>query len=112
MSNLLFESVGDYNYVFVFICHSAAVIVPIVTCLTSFVGGFIVFSVAGFLSIKSGVHVSEAISTGALKDFCIWRHIPIVSTRGTFQSKAFSFRRALFQIRSTLIFYRIKQSAY
>ena len=41
-----------------------AVMAPIVTCVTSFVAGFIVFSVAGFMSVKSGVHVTQAMGSG------------------------------------------------
>lgn len=41
-----------------------AILAPIATCMTSFVAGFIVFSVAGFLATQSGVDVSEAISSG------------------------------------------------
>ena len=59
----------NYIYVFVFLTYSNAIIAPIATCVTSFLAGFIVFSVAGFLSVKSGVHVSKAMNAGVSNEF-------------------------------------------
>lgn len=41
-----------------------AVVVTIVNCVTSFYGGFLIFSVIGFMAHEAGLEVEEVITAG------------------------------------------------
>ncbi|XP_074652897.1 sodium- and chloride-dependent glycine transporter 1-like [Tubulanus polymorphus] len=41
-----------------------AIVIPVLTCLTSFFAGFVTFSIIGHLAHQAGVTVSEAITSG------------------------------------------------
>ena len=45
------------------ICRDA-VVVTVINCATSFLGGFVIFSVLGFMSLKSGIPVSHVATDG------------------------------------------------
>jgi len=40
------------------------VVVTVINCATSFFGGFVIFSVLGFMSFKTGVPVAEVATDG------------------------------------------------
>uniref|UniRef100_A0A1I8ITP6 Transporter n=1 Tax=Macrostomum lignano TaxID=282301 RepID=A0A1I8ITP6_9PLAT len=44
-------------------CYRDAIVVPIVNCLTSIFGGFVIFAVVGFMAHKTGKEVSDVWST-------------------------------------------------
>ena len=48
-----------------FVDRSDAIIVPIVNCGTSFFGGFVIFSVIGFMAHEAGLPVSDVVKSGA-----------------------------------------------
>jgi len=41
-----------------------SVVVTVINCATSFFGGFVIFSVLGFMSFKTGVPVAEVATDG------------------------------------------------
>ena len=43
-----------------------AVIVSLINCATSVFGGFVIFSVLGFMSVKTGVPVKHVATDGTL----------------------------------------------
>jgi hypothetical protein len=40
------------------------IIVPMINCFTSFYGGFVIFSVVGFMAHEAGVEVQDAMTSG------------------------------------------------
>ena len=56
---------GDINMTDSHLFHCRdAIVIAIVNCLTSFYGGFVIFSVIGYMANKVGLSVSEVISSG------------------------------------------------
>ncbi|PAA64884.1 hypothetical protein BOX15_Mlig000108g1, partial [Macrostomum lignano] len=45
-------------------CYRDAIVVPIVNCLTSIFGGFVIFAVVGFMAHKTGKEVSDVVDKG------------------------------------------------
>ena len=50
------------------VLYRDAMITAVINCLTSFLAGFVVFSVLGYMSVKQGVPVKEVATAGA--PFC------------------------------------------
>ena len=47
------------------VLYRDAMITAVINCLTSFLAGFVVFSVLGYMSVKQGVPVKEVATAGA-----------------------------------------------
>ena len=41
-----------------------ALLIPLLTCLTSFYGGFVIFSVLGFMAKRANVSVKDVVASG------------------------------------------------
>ena len=58
---------------FVFVCRDA-VVVPAINCMTSFFGGFAIFSVVGFMAHTLNKDVSKVVSSGKMSAAAAQRH--------------------------------------
>ena len=43
-----------------------AIVIPLVNCLTSFYGGFVIFSIIGYMARNAGLPVDEILTSGAV----------------------------------------------
>lgn len=62
------------NHHFLFGLFRDALIVPVINCLTSLLGGFVIFAVIGHMAYSSGVEVKKALEAGELHALPGTRH--------------------------------------
>ena len=63
--SLVLQDYLKYKHIIYGNCRDG-ILVPVITCLTSFYGGFVIFCVVGFMAHEAGLPVNEVIHSGEI----------------------------------------------